>query len=145
MKNSQGIDGAVLDLLTSYLKDRSQQVTVNGHVSTSNDLECGFPQGSKIGPQAYKKYTEPLGTLARLLIIAFHFYADDSQLWKIANPRCPNEVSASLNRLQLAISHIADWMRKNRLKLNASKTEFLVIGSDKKSCQSPSRFHKSWR
>ena len=131
MKNSQGIDGAALDWLTSYLKDRTQQVTVNGHVSKSNNLDCGFPQGSRIGPQAYKKYTEPLGTLARLLIIAFHFYADDSQLWKTANPRCPEEVSASLNRLQLAISHIADWMRKNRLKLNASKTEFLVIGSDK--------------
>ena len=89
MKNFQGIDGAVLNWLTSYLKEHSQQVTVNGHVSRSNDLDCSFPQGSKFGPQAYKKYTEPLGTLACLLIIAFHFYADVSQLWKIEKLKMP--------------------------------------------------------
>ena len=89
MRNSQGIDGAVFDWLSSYLRNRTQQVNVNGSVSANKDLDCGFPQGSKIGPQAYKKYTEPLGTLARLLMIAYHFYADDSQLWKKSQSEMP--------------------------------------------------------
>ena len=64
-------------------------------------------------------------------MIAYHFYADDSQLWKKANPKCQSDVATNLKRLEIAISHISTWMRDNRLKLNSSKTEFLVIGSEK--------------
>ena len=115
MQNSQGIGGAALDWLSSYLKDRTQQVNVNNCVSMLRDLVCGFPQGSKIEPQAYKKYTETLGTLARLTMIAHHFYADDIQLWKTDNPKCPNDVAIKRKRLELAISQIATWMRDNKL------------------------------
>ena len=54
-----------------------------------------------------QKYTEPLGTLARLLIIAFHFYADDSQLWKIVNPKSKDDITSALQCLESAIAHIA--------------------------------------
>ena len=75
----------VLTWLKSYLAGRSQQVCINGELSNSRGLVCGFSKGPKIGPRIYKKYTEPLGPLAQLLWLFYHFYADDSQLWKTAS------------------------------------------------------------
>ena len=49
MENSQGIHGAVLDWLSSYLEGRTQQVNVNGCVSAVESIDYGFPQGSKMG------------------------------------------------------------------------------------------------
>ena len=67
--NRQGIDGDVLKWIRPYLCGRTQQVRINECLFEVRELTCGMPQGSKFGPQGYKKYTEPLGTLARLLII----------------------------------------------------------------------------
>ena len=42
-----GIRGIVLDwLFSSYLSERKQYVSVNGHISDYLDIFCGVPQGS---------------------------------------------------------------------------------------------------
>ena len=40
-----GVEGTVLKWFSSYLKGRSQGVSVNGTVSETFDLNCGVPQG----------------------------------------------------------------------------------------------------
>ena len=59
----------------------------------------------------------------------YHFYADDSQLWKAANPKSKSDTTLALHTLELAIKSISNWMCANKLTLNEAKTEFLVIGS----------------
>ena len=73
LQKSQGIHDEVLTWLKSYLTGRSQQVCINGELSNSRGLVCGFPQDSKMGPRKYRKYTEPLGSLAQLLWLFYHF------------------------------------------------------------------------
>ena len=128
---SQGLEGDVLEWLRSYFTGRTQQLCMDGHRSSIKEMDCGMPQGSKIGPQGYKKFTEPLGTLARLLNILFHFYADDSQLWKTVSPSSHDKVQRTVSHLESAIDQVSTWMRNNRLKLNEGKTEFLVLGSQR--------------
>ena len=45
-----GLRGKVDDLLKSYLNYRKQYVTINGFDSEVEDIKCGVPQGSSLGP-----------------------------------------------------------------------------------------------
>ena len=50
LKSSIGINGTALNWFTSYLNNRSQQVSLNGFTSDSFKLPYGVPQGSCLGP-----------------------------------------------------------------------------------------------
>lgn len=54
----------------------------------------------------------------------YHFYADDSQIYLAFNPKDPHP---ALNRVINCVSDVRTWMIDNKLKINDSKTEFLVI------------------
>ena len=45
-----GIREKVLDSFSSYLSNRSQQVSIDGSLSRQFLLTCGVPQGSCLGP-----------------------------------------------------------------------------------------------
>ena len=51
--NFYGIRGIPLAWFTSYLDNRQQYVMVNGHVSSYNNVVCGLPQGSVLGPSLF--------------------------------------------------------------------------------------------
>ena len=53
-----GIQGTALKWFSSYLKDRTQSVTVNSIHSTKEPLKYGVPQGS--GPLLFSIYNSPL-------------------------------------------------------------------------------------
>ena len=50
LRSTIGLRGKVLSWFESYLKGRSQQVSINGTLSKRFDLKCGVPQGSCLGP-----------------------------------------------------------------------------------------------
>ena len=54
----------------------------------------------------------------------FHIYADDTQLYISFKCKDPLE---SLTKLNMCISDIRVWMIKNKLKINDSKTEFIIF------------------
>ena len=45
-----GMRGTALDWFSSYLSDRKQYVSVNGHKSNHLNISCGVPQKSVFGP-----------------------------------------------------------------------------------------------
>ena len=58
--NAIGITGKALAWFTSYLQNLSQTIIISGKRSRSQQLECGVPQGSVIGPILFNVYTAAL-------------------------------------------------------------------------------------
>ena len=123
-----GIRGCALEWFVSYLSDRYMQVVVANAKSEPVLLDCSVPQGSQLGPKLYNDYTLPLGVLVRILLIIFHFYADDSQLLRISSLH-EHDQREAVGHLERCVSEIGQWMTDNKLKLNPTKTEFIVITS----------------
>lgn len=131
LHDSVRVSGTALKWFESYLSDRTVRVCVHGEYSNENSVTCSVPQGSILGPKQYSIYTNPLGSLIRVMLLMFHMYADDTQLWKAFNPRNASSQLAASTCIRDGISKIADWMFENKLKLNREKTEFMVIVSSR--------------
>ena len=119
--------GMWLTGLASYLFGRHQTVDINNALSDKISLQYGFPQGSKIGPFGFKLYTKQLSAIASKHDIHIHLYADDTQLYTSFDP---NNSEHAMNRMEACIMDIKFWMAKNFLKLNDSKTEFIIFGTE---------------
>lgn len=129
LKNNFGIENSVLRWITSYLAERYQTVAFGDKRSLEFSLCCGVPQGSVLGPLLFILYTSDLEPFILSRGLICHSYADDYFLLKISDP-C--EMDDCRSSVVLCIDEVSKWMCKNRLKLNASKTEFMWIASPRR-------------
>ena len=120
------IGGSALRLSWSYFSDRTQRVQSDGIMSDFASLLCGVPQGSVLGPMKFCLYLLPLGAILRNHNIGYHIYADDTQLY--ISFKCKDPL-VSLTKLNMCISDIRVWIIQNKLKINDSKTEFIIFRS----------------
>lgn len=101
-----------------YLSNRHQRVRGGRSVER---VKAGVPQGSLTGPILFLLYTNDLPSHLDCKIIS---YADDTQMLV---PSKISEVSKMTNSLEINISRLRAWYHTNRLKLNASKTQFVIF------------------
>ena len=127
MKTKFGVADSAHKWLASYLEDRTQSVVVEGLKSSDVPLTCGVPQGSVLGPDLFTDYSSPVASLIRSFNISVHCYADDTQLYCPFKPG-KNELEVR-DRLERCIEALRTWMHINKLKLNDSKTEFMIFGT----------------
>lgn len=126
LRISYGLGGCVLDWIASFLHDRSQTVSFAGGLSAASTVLYGVPQGSVLGPLLYVLYTADVCDIAASHQVHIHCYADDIQLYK----HCAvADIDTTTRNILACIEAIDQWMSSNRLKLNASKTQFAWFGS----------------
>ena len=77
-------------------------------------------------PDYVTLYTTPLSLVINRHHLSHHLYADDTQIYISLST---SDASSSLQQLRTCIDDIFCWMTESRLKLNADKTEFLIIGT----------------
>ena len=123
-----GISGTALNWFLSYLTGRHQTIKIANCFSATLPTLCGVPQGSVLGPLLFTFYTMPLSSVIQNHNLDHHLYADDTQIYiSLAT----SDTNRSLNQLSDCLQDIFLWMTDSKLKLNADKTEFLIIGTPK--------------
>src|SRR5207244_11166133 len=74
----------------------------------------------------FSLYTNPLSHVLDDASIQFHFYADDTQLYISFSS---SDSDQSLRHLSSFLEQVYSWFCSNRLSVNPSKTEYLLIGT----------------
>ena len=126
LKNWFGFEDSCLSWFSSYLNLLKQAVSLKDIISSYSTLSCGVPQGSVLGPLLFTLYTTPLGSVISRNSLNYHLYADDTQLYISFKPAGFHQSSETLSS---AFSDIVSWTHNNKLMLNLSKTELLLIGT----------------
>ena len=119
-----GIRGNSLKWFQSYLSNRKQYVTYNGVSSQVNNITCGVPQGSILGPLLFLLYINDLGKICSSTTSIL--FADDTNLFKSGS-----NLSDMEDELNSELSKISTWLKTNKLSLNIGKTHFMLF-TDKK-------------
>ena len=120
-----GLSGVVFNWFKSYLTDRCFKVIIGKETSEIGNQTTGVPQGSVLGPMLFTIYTAELSYLLEDLNVSFHSYADDTQIYfKVSDPNLDSL------KVKSVVEKVQDWMCRRKLKLNAEKTEIMLIGSE---------------
>ena len=126
LEKTFGIGGSALKWIASFLSGRTQQVCYNGRMSRIGNLLFGVPQGSVLGSLFYILYTAELLDVVAELGFTAHSYADDTQIY-IGTPAA--DVANTVQRFTHCVDRVNTWMARNRLKLNADKSQVVWIGT----------------
>ena len=106
-------------LLSSYLTNRKQSVTINNYCSTPLNINNGVPQGSTLGPLLFFIY---INDLESSILINPRLFADDTYI-------CIN--ADTISNLEYLINskllRVNNWLNANKLILNALKSKGLII------------------
>ena len=101
---------------------------INGKSSVPQPLRYGVPQGSVLGPLLFSIYILPLDDIIRRHGMKLHIYADDTQVYVSVCNTTSSGVNLAVSRLELCVHDINEWMTMNFFKLNADKTEVVMLG-----------------
>ena len=120
-----GIESTSYNWFTSYLTNREQFCHWDGACSSRDILKCDIPQCSCLGPLLFLLYINDFENCLEYMTPSM--YADD---------KCSTIASENLNNLTTDVKNelenISNWMRISKLSLNASKSEFMVVGHRRK-------------
>ena len=105
-----GINGKLLTILTDFLKDRKQRVTLNGQNSSWTSINAGVPQGSILGPLFFLIY---INDLSDSLNSNPKLFADDTSLF-----RTVNDINTTSNDLNKDLDKISDWAFQWKMSFN---------------------------
>ena len=120
-----GVTGNTYEWLKSYLTGRKFRVAIDDTVSDEGEMTSGVPQGTILGPILFVIYTSSLQYVLESLGVSFSLYADDTQVYfRISDSE---DDGAKLNRIAIDIE---SWMLQRKLKVNMTKTEIMLIGSN---------------
>ncbi len=125
LENWVGLSGMVLKWFRSYLEGRGYYVSIGEHKSKWTSMTCGIPQGSILAPLLFSLYMLPLSQIIRKNQIAYHSYADDTQIYPALFPNDYRPIDS----LCQCIDEINSWMCQNFLQLNKEKTEVIAFGN----------------
>ena len=115
-----GIRGLALKWMTSYLKNRSQFVSLSGVNSSIKQMQYGVPQGSILGPLLFIIYINDLPNIFNRA--KFTLYADDANI--IINGANIADIVQQLNEL---CNILPNWVISNGLALNLKKTKYMLF------------------
>ena len=126
--NHYRIRGIALDWFKSYLTNRMQLTSIEGELSTETTITYRIPQGSVLGTLLFLIYIYIyiyiyINDLNEAILhsLVHHFIDDASML--VCNPLL-KKINKYINH---SLSQIVQWLRANRISLNAGKTKIILF------------------
>ena len=116
-----GIRGVAYQWIRSYLSNRTQYVSYEGHKSELLPIQCGVPQGSILGPLLFTIYVNDMCNVSKLL--TFILFADDTNIFH-SHSKLPDLVK----ELNTELDKMYKWFCVNKLSLNIAKTNYILFG-----------------
>ena len=117
-----GIRGTALNWIKGYLSARKQYVELRNVRSLLENIVCGVPHGSILGPLLFVIYINDICNVS--IILKCVLFADDASIFisnkDIAKLYC--ETSRKLNKLYI-------WLSVNKLSINIEKTNYIVFSN----------------
>jgi hypothetical protein len=120
-----GVRGICFDWFNSYLSNRKQNVIYNDVTSNVQNITCGVPQGSILGPLLFLLYVNDLANASNVLFAIL--FADDTNLF--FNGKTLSEIIKTVND---ELKNVFKWLNANKLSLNIKKTHFIVFSTARK-------------
>lgn len=118
-----GLAPDAIALLSSYLRDRFQQVRLGSHTSTWEKIVKGVPQGSILGPLLFNVFINDIFHFVKQAVI--YNYADDNTL---------SFTHSNLGVLKTVLEEesfiLIDWFFKNFMKANPTKFQAICVGKN---------------
>ena len=117
--NHYGVRGIINTWFSSYLSKRSQSTQIGSTVSNQEEIVCGVPQGSVLGPLLFLIYVNDIYRCSQ--IFDFYLFGDDINLYS----------DKDLKDLETVVNEelikVGDWLDANKLSLNTSKSNFAIF------------------
>lgn len=123
--HAYGIRGTAHEWLSNYLNNRRQFVSYNGMNSYNGNIDIGVPQGSILGPLLFLLYVNDLYNVTNK--VSFIQFADDTSIYATGS-----SLADVISIIQSEVCLISEWLRNNKLLLNASKSSYMIMTNRKK-------------
>ncbi len=128
-----GFRGNVLSWFTDYLHNRQQYVYYNSCKSNYKNIICGVPQGSILGPLLFILYVNDI--INTSTVLEFVLFADDTTI-----TYSHVDILSKLNIINKELQEVNNWFKANKLSVNASKTNYMLLGTSRKTSCIPSDY-----
>lgn len=112
----------IINIVRSFLSDRTFQVRIGSDLSTRRNIKAGVPQGSALSPTLYNLYTHDIPSGQDRLLAT---YADDTAL--IVRSKSP---LLAEKKLQDMVDELAEYFNKWRIKINEGKSITIMFNRD---------------
>ncbi|KAJ2938044.1 hypothetical protein O0L34_g14498 [Tuta absoluta] len=120
---SHNISPAVINWFRSYLYGRRQRIRIEDTFSAWCDTSAGVPQGGVLSPLLFSIF---INSITVPLSSSYHLYADDLQIYTQAPL---SGLPGAIDITNRDLESISDWSRSYGLKVNPTKTQTIIIGS----------------
>ena len=115
-----GFRGVLHNWFLSYLTGRKQTTEAGGHISSSETITCGVPQGSVLGPLLFLLFINDIQNSSRKF--RFYLFADDTNILY---------VDKDLRSLEKVVNeefkNVYNWLAVNKLTINIRKSNFVIF------------------
>ena len=113
-----GFRGVVLEWFKNYLTNRTQYVAFNNCTSNPENIICGVP----LGPLLFILYVNDITYTSNIL--DFILFADDTTILY-----SHKDINSKINMVNEELQEVNNWFKANKLSINASKTNFIILGT----------------